>query len=100
MRSSASRSWSSEAASASEAFAAAVRSEVTRQLTELGLVQAPKNTATKPAASPAGTTAAAAKKTAAAAKTTAKKSAGTAKKAAKTTAKKATGATKKTTGQS
>lgn len=62
---------------ASVAFAEAVRTEVTRQLSELGLVQAPKKAAT-------------------AAKATATKTAGTAKKAAKSTAKKTTGAAKKT----
>lgn len=98
---------------ASTAFAEAVRVEVTRQLTELGLVQAPKKAAAtaekaastaKKAASTAtktttGATKTAAKKTTAAAKkttTAAKKTAG----AAKATTKKAAAGAKKATGQS
>jgi DNA-binding protein HU-beta len=83
---------------ASNAFAEAVRTEVTRQLTDLGLVQAPKKaaaTAKKTAGQTAGAATKAAKATAKKTTATAKKSAATAKKtasAAKKTAKKATGA--------
>ena len=83
---------------ASAAFAEAVRSEVTRQLTDLGLVQAPKKaasaatTATKAASTTAKKTGTAAKKTAT---STAKKTTATAKKTA-TAAKKTATAAKKT----
>jgi len=98
---------------ASATLAAAVTKEVTRQLTDLGLVSAAKPAATtakkaatssaKKTASTANTTAATAKKAAPTAKTTAataQKPASTAKQST-ATAKKATAKTaKKTTGRS
>lgn len=91
---------------ASVAFAEAVRVEVTRQLSELGLVDAPKkaaSTAKAAATKTTGTAKAAAKKTAGTAKAAAKKTTSPVKKAAGS-AKKAGGAAKKsakkTTGQS
>lgn len=86
---------------ASEAFAGAVRTEVTRQLQELGLVQAPGKTARNDASSSGENAgpAKAARKATGATKATAAKSATGAKKAAKATATKATNAAKKTTGR-
>lgn len=71
---------------ASAALADTVRVEVTRQLSELGLINAPRKAA--------ATAKKTAKKSAGAAKKTAKKSAGAAKK----TAKKAASSAKKATG--
>ncbi|MDP1794730.1 MAG: hypothetical protein Q8K63_11415 [Acidimicrobiales bacterium] len=82
---------------ASAAFAEAVRTEVTRQLTELGLIDAPQkaaSTAKAAAKKSSGTAKAAAKKTSGTAKAAAKKTTGAATKTAKkaaSTAKKATG---------
>ncbi len=73
---------------ASSALADTVRVEVTRQLTELGLINAKP---VKQAANTAKKATSTAKKTAGAAKSTAKKTAG----AAKSTAKKTAGAAKK-----
>lgn len=95
---------------ASAAFAEAVRTEVTRQLSDLGLVDAPKKAAAsakQAAKKTTGTAKAAAKKTTGTAKAAAKKTTGTAKAAAKKTtgtatktAKKAASAAKKSTGTS
>ncbi len=98
---------------ASATFAEVVRTEVTRQLTDLGLVQAPKKAAAtatkvakqttgaakKAATKSSGTAKAAAKKTSGTAKAAAKKVPATAKKAA-ATAKKVPATAKKATGQS
>jgi polyhydroxyalkanoate synthesis regulator phasin len=74
---------------ASSALADTVRVEVTRQLTELGLINAKP---VQKAASAAKKASASAKKTPGAAKTAAKKATGTAKKTAGAAKKKAAGA--------
>lgn len=84
---------------ASSDLADTVRSEVTRQLTDLGLIKSPVRAAATTAKKPATTAKAAAKKSTAAAKKsaarTAKKATATVKKSAGSAAKKSTGAAKK-----